>query len=116
MKQVPQLAELMERVLSIHDDIYDIEKGDIGAINHGIERLRLKERGLELDGYTKDNAPAKFAEIAAKRAAFDAEYEDIQARLGNLYQQFGRDSLIARTVDGHQVEIDLGKVVRFLSA
>ncbi len=109
----PQLAELMKRVLSIHDDIYDIEKGDIGAINHGIERLRLKERGLELDGYTKDSAPAKLAEIAAKRAEFDAEYEDIQARLGNLYQQFGRDSLIARTVDGHQVEIDLGKVVRF---
>ncbi len=110
---VTQLTELMERVLDIHDDIYAIEKGEIGSINHGIERLRLKERGLELDGYTKDTAPQKFAEIAAKRAEFDAQYEDIQARLANLYQQFSRDSLVASTVDGHQVEIDLGKVVRF---
>lgn len=110
---IPQLAELMARVTDIHDDIYAIEKGEIGSINHGIERLRLKERGLELDGYSKDTAPQKFAEIAAKRAEFDAEYEDIQARLASLYEQFGRDSLVARTVDGHQVEIDLGKVVRF---
>lgn len=110
---IPQLVELMARVTDIHGDIYDIEKGEIGTINHGIERLRLQERGLELDGLSKQTAPADFAEIAAKRAEFDAEYEDIQARLTNLYQQFGRDSLIARTVDGHQVEIDLGKVVRF---
>lgn len=110
---IPQLAVLMARVTDIHNDIYAIEKGEIGSINHGIERLRLKERGLELDGYSKDTAPQKFAEIAAKRAEFDAEYEDIQARLASLYEQFGRDSLVARTVDGHQVEIDLGKVVRF---
>lgn len=109
----PQLKELMTRVQDIHDKIYDIEKGEIGSINHGIERLRLKERGLELDGaHTKESAPEKYAEIAAQRAEFDAEYEDIQARLGSLYTDFNRDSLIARTADGQQIEINLGKVVR----
>lgn len=105
----PQLAELMNRVLSIYDQIYDIEKGDIGTINHGIERLRLKERGLELEG---EISAQDQADIAAQRAEFDAEYEDIQARLGGLYQAFNRDSLIARTVDGHKLEISLAKVVR----
>jgi len=104
-----QLEALMARALDIHDQIYDIEKGEIGSINHGIERLRLKERGLELDG---DLTPQDKAEIAAKRAGFDAEYEDIQARLGGLYEAFNRDSLIARTVDGHEIEVNLGKVVR----
>jgi phosphate transport system permease protein len=104
-----QLEELMARALDIHDQIYDIEKGEIGSINHGIERLRLKERGLELDG---ELTPQDKAEIAAKRAGFDAEYEDIQARLGGLYEAFNRDSLIARTVDGQQIEVNLGKVVR----
>jgi len=104
-----QLEELMERALDIHDQIYDIEKGEIGSINHGIERLRLKERGLELDD---DLTPQDKAEIAAKRAGFDAEYEDIQARLGGLYEAFNRDSLIARTVDGQEIEVNLGKVVR----
>jgi len=104
-----QLDKLMARALDIHDRIYDIEKGEIGTINHGIERLRLKERGLELDG---DLSPQDKAEIAAKRSGFDAEYEDIQARLGGLYEAFNRDSLIARTVDGQEIEVNLGKVVR----
>jgi phosphate transport system permease protein len=105
----PQLEAMMTRVLDIHDDIYVIEKGDIGAINHGIERLRLKERGLELDGVT---APEKFAAINAQRDELNAEYEELQARLGNLYRDINRDSLIARTADGHQVEINLANVVR----
>lgn len=104
-----ELAGLMERVLSIHDQIYDIEKGEIGSINHGIERLRLRERGLVLEG---DIPPEDAAEIAAQRSEFDAEYEDIQARLSGLYQSFNRDSLIARTVDGQEIEVNLGKVVR----
>lgn len=105
-----QLTKLMARVVRIHDEIYDIEKGAIGSINYGIERLRLQERGLELDGVI---APQKYAEISAKRAGFDAEYADLQARLKSLYEAFNRDSLIARTVDGRQIEISLGKVVRF---
>lgn len=105
----PQLEAMMTRVLDIHDDIYVIEKGDIGAINYGIERLRLKERGLELDGVT---APEKFAAINAQRDELNAEYEELQARLGNLYRDINRDSLIARTADGHQVEINLANVVR----
>lgn len=104
-----RLQALMTRSLSIHDKILDIEKGDIGSINYGIERLRLKERRLELDGVT---APAKFAEIEAKRAELDAEYQDLQARLASLYAEYNRDSLIVRTADGKQVEINLGKVVR----
>jgi len=104
-----QLEKLMARALDIHERIYDIEKGEIGTINHGIERLRLKERGLELDG---ELTPQDKAEIAGKRAGFDAEYEDIQVRLGGLYEAFNRDSLIARTVDGHEIEVNLGKVVR----
>ena len=105
-----QLTKLMARVVRIHDEIYDIEKGAIGSINYGIERLRLQERGLELDGVI---APQKYAEISAKRAGFDAEYADLQARLKSLYEAFNRDSLIAHTVDGRQIEISLGKVVRF---
>lgn len=107
---LPRLTELMSRVTDIYAAIHAIEKGEIGAINHGLERLRLRVRGLELDGVS---SPEAFAEIAARRAEFDARYEDIQARLANLYRQFGRDSLIARTVDGQQLEIELGKVVRF---
>jgi phosphate transport system permease protein len=36
--------------LAIHDEIYRIEKQEIGEVNYALERLRLNQRGLELDG------------------------------------------------------------------
>ena len=52
------------RALAIHDQIYQIEKHDIGSINARLERLRLKERSLELKG---NATPAVLAGIEAER-------------------------------------------------
>ncbi len=46
----PTLQERIKRVETLADELYALEKKDIGAINHGIERLRLQARKLELDG------------------------------------------------------------------
>ncbi len=102
----------IERALSIHQQIKQIEKDDIGAINYQLERLRLKERGLEL----KDNMPAaekqaKEAEIAADRAALDQTYTVYQKQLIELYEQINRDSFTAETMSGREVEIPLALVV-----
>ncbi|MBY4678693.1 phosphate ABC transporter permease PstA [Marinobacterium arenosum] len=99
----------LERALSIHDQIKDIEKGAIGSINYELERLRLKQRSLELKGVTDQSA---YDELDARRAELNAEYEVLQKELLDLYTAFNRDSLIAETAAGQQVEIDIGKVVR----
>ncbi len=99
----------MDRALAIHDDIYQIEKGDIGTINNKMERLRLKQRGLEL----RDKAtPQALADIASDRAQLEAEYKVLEQQLGELYVAFTRDSVLAETVDGKQVEINVSKIVR----
>ncbi|MFK3972520.1 phosphate ABC transporter permease PstA [Pseudomonas sp. NPDC087358] len=104
----PQLQERIKRAQKISDDLTGLEKTDIGAINHGIERLRLKARKLELNG--RLDAAAQ-ADMASERAEYDARYQEIESRLSALHADFNRDSLTARDANGKQIEISLGKVV-----
>ncbi|WP_174518967.1 phosphate ABC transporter permease PstA [Pseudomonas caricapapayae] len=105
----PILQERIQRVEKLADELYTLEKKDIGAINHGIERLRLQARKLELNG--RLDAAAQ-ADMAAERAELDARYKVIEARLDGLHQAFDRDSLTARDANGKEIELSLGKVVR----
>ncbi|MBA1232347.1 phosphate ABC transporter permease PstA [Pseudomonas viridiflava] len=104
----PTLQARIKRVETLADELYVLEKKDIGAINHGIERLRLQARKLELEG--RLDAAAR-ADMAAERAELDARYASIEDRLGALHQAFDRDSLTARDANGKEIEISLGKVV-----
>jgi len=104
----PILQERIKRVEKLADELDSLEKKDIGAINHGIERLRLHKRKLELDG--KLDAAAQ-ADMDGERAELDARYKGIEGRLGTLHESFNRDSLTARDANGKEVEISIGKVV-----
>jgi phosphate transport system permease protein len=104
----PTLQERIQRAEKIADELDSVEKGDIGAINHGIERLRLHARKLELNG---ELDAAAQADMASERAEYDAQYKDIESRLGALHEAFNRDSLTARDANGKEIEVSLGKVV-----
>ncbi len=99
----------IDRVDELHTQISRIEKVEIGRINHGLERLRLKTRQLELND--RLDAAAQ-ADLDAERAQWDAEYRVLEEKLAALQQQFNRDSITVRTADGREQEITLGKVVR----
>lgn len=104
-----ELQNRIERAEGIREKIEHIEKGEIGSINRGLERLRLKQRALEL----KDKAtPERLADIQAERAEYDARYEGLQTELTDLYGLINRDSLVATTMDESVVEIPLAKVVK----
>ena len=104
--------ERIERALALHKQIEAIEKGEIGSINYGLERLRLRERSLAL---SKTIAPEKLAaeqeKIASERAVLDAEYKVLQGRLNELYVQFRRDSFVAETMGGQEVDLPIAMVV-----
>ena len=104
-----ELQRRIDRVDQLHAQISRIEKVEIGRINHGLERLRLKTRKLELDD--RLDAAAQ-ADLDAERAQWDAEYRVLEDKLVALQQQFNRDSITVRTADGREQEITLGKVVR----
>ncbi len=60
-----------------------LEKKDIGAINHGLERLRLKPASWSCRG--KLDATAQ-ADMDAERAELDSRYKAVEDRLGALHQ------------------------------
>nr|WP_199796409.1 phosphate ABC transporter permease PstA [Pseudomonas mendocina] len=105
----PELQKRLARVDDLHAQIVKIEKADIGRINAGLERVRLKTRKLELNG---ELSAAAQADLAAERAQWDAEYKVLEAELSSRYEQFNRDSMTVRSADGREQQISLGKVVR----
>ena len=103
------LQERLTRVDQLHAQLVRLEKKDIGRINAGLERIRLQTRKLELQG--KLDAVAQ-AELDAERAQWDAEYKVLETELIALNKAFNRDSVTVRSVDGREISLSLGKVVR----
>ena len=103
------LEERLKRVTELRERIEDIEKVEIGRINYQIEKLRLKQRRLELDGVSDKQ---QFTNIETKRNELDANYEELKSELNSLYKEISRDSVIATIMGGKVVEIKLADVVK----
>lgn len=104
-----ELQQRIGRIDELHAQLSRLEKVDIGRINHGLERLRLKTRKLELNDQLDAAAQA---DLDAERAQWDAEYKALEGELTSLYQSINRDSITMRTMDGQEREVTLGKIVR----
>ena len=105
----PVLQTKIAETLAIFKEITHIEKKEVGAINYGLERLRLKQRKLELNNSFDEVSKQ---DIAKEKAAFEAEYKQYQVKLTGLYQKLRSDSLVAKTESGSSLVIPLSKVVR----
>ncbi len=109
----PELVKRADRALALFREIYRTEKYEIGEINYALERLRLKERRLELDGQL---TPVAKAEIEEARATANARFAALQQRLEQLRTQIARDTLVAEVADGRLVEVPLAKVAKVYRA
>lgn len=105
----PALQERLRRAETLADEVRELERVDIGRINHGLERLRLQTRSLELKGELDAQAQAALDD---ERARWDAEYRALEGRLNGLNRELARDSLVMVTADGREQSISLSKVVR----
>ena len=112
-KAYQELQQRIDRALEIHHEIEHIEKVDIGKINYGIEKLRLRLRGLDLkENLSAEKRAAEEADIAEIRDGLDAEYAALQQQLVGLYGKINRDAFTARSQDGTILTIPLSKVVK----
>ncbi|UTV99504.1 phosphate ABC transporter permease PstA [Marinomonas rhizomae] len=98
----------IERAARIFDEIHVIEKKDIGKINYALERIRLEQRRLELEGKL---TPAAEADLAVERSQYDEEYKGLQQSLIDLYAQINRDTFIVQVMDGTEHEMPVAKIV-----
>ncbi len=97
----------LERANDLFREAVRIEKVEIGKINYQLERLRLRERKLELLDRLTD---ADKADFAKQREAREAEYLVLQERLDKVRHDLERDSIVVETGDGQQVEIPFAKI------
>ena len=104
-----EFGQRLSRTLAIHDEIYRIEKQEIGKVNYALERLRLNQRGLELDGAFDAETKAEFA---AQREELGAEYALLQQDLVVLNQTIERDSAQFLAANGAEVEVEFADIVR----
>lgn len=98
----------LARALEIQKHIYDIENGAIGEINYQMERLRLEERRLRLEG---DISAEVMGEITAAREELDTRYSALQGELQELYAQANRDSAVFHAANDQQTVVSLADVV-----
>ncbi len=103
------LQSLVADTVAVRRQIRRIERVDIGAINYELERLRLRERSLELDGALDAAAQA---DLAAQRAELDARFEALQQELYVLYDSIKDHTFSAQVADGRVIELPVAKVVR----
>jgi phosphate transport system permease protein len=104
-----ELQSRITRADELHRQIRSIERGELGTINGHLERLRLEQRKLEING---ENTPERLALIDEERTELRQQYEKHEAQLATLYTAIGRDSFQAEVMDGQVVEIPISKVVR----
>ena len=108
-----ELAERLARSNRLVADTVRMERYDIGQINRAIEMQRLERRRIELDSsLTEIEKQAEYARIEAEVARLNEEYQVLFAELGELRALARRDSLVATSADGREVEIVLADVVR----
>jgi len=105
----PMMQELLQDSLNIHEQIRNIEKHDIGAINHQIERLRLEQRRLELDSEFDEKEKAR---LQVERDTLQQQYQLQQVKLTTLYTQFRQGDVSVQLADGQMINVSLANIVR----
>ena len=66
----------------LRNELHALEKGDIGAINYQLEKLRLERKRLALEG---EDTVENIAFIEKQEKALDAEYQLLKTKLNQLH-------------------------------
>ncbi len=104
-----ELQRRLNRARQLREEIERIERSIIADINFGMERLRLRERRLQLAG---GDSGEELRDIGRQRQTLDAQYAEIRLRLLELNRQIQRDSAIFRVAGGAEVELPVADIVR----
>ncbi|MCQ8104035.1 phosphate ABC transporter permease PstA [Methylomonas sp. SURF-2] len=105
----PVAGEKLAKALDLFDEIDRLQNKDVGAVNYNLERLRLKQRALELKNQWDD---AKSREFAAQKQAYEEQYKVIQTQLSQLNREIKTYSIVVSEAGGREINIPLNRVVK----
>mgnify|MGYP001269893630 FL=1 len=99
------------------DRIRQIERGDIGAVNHHLERERLRLRRVELDhGLDSERYRALLPEVNARIAELQTQYQALAQQAADIRATDRRYRIRLQEVGGREKETELSQIVRFYPA
>ena len=104
-----QFNQRLQRANALFDEIRQIERHEIGAINYQLERVRLDQRRAELDDAL---TPEVQAELDQRRENLNAEYATLQQRLNELSDRVARDAIVMEVAGGDTATIALADIVK----
>ncbi|HSE42148.1 MAG TPA: phosphate ABC transporter permease PstA [Acidobacteriota bacterium] len=102
-----ELTKRVKEVRSRWDEIRDIEKSQIGAINRSMERLQIKKKNL------RSNDSAGLKHIEGNLTKLQAEYEVLAARASQLRDKQFVDHLKYKLVTGEEKDLPVGQIVSY---
>jgi phosphate transport system permease protein len=105
------LLPLIASANDLHARISSIERGDIGAINTEIERLRLKMRRLELSGGAKI---ADIERLKSQMASAEARYQEQMTRLESLTASLNEYAVLMTDANGQEKRLPVSQIIRAL--
>jgi phosphate transport system permease protein len=105
----PVAEEKLSQAIALFKEIDHLQDKDVGAINYNLERLRLKQRALELKNQWNDEYKQEFA---AKKLGYEQEYKEIQGKIAKLNQELRQCSLVVSEAGSRQINIPLSRVVK----
>lgn len=108
-KAWPVAQEQIEKNLQLFDEIEHLQKKEMGSINYNLERLRLKQRALELKNEWNDSKKQAFAK---QKLAYEAEYKVIQEELLKLSIANKCCSIVVSEAGGREIIIPLNRVIK----
>ncbi|MGZ4958256.1 MAG: phosphate ABC transporter permease PstA [Methylomonas sp.] len=101
--------EKLAKALELHDEIDELQDNEVGAVNYNLERLRLKQRALELKSEWNETTRQEFA---AQKLTYEQEYKVLQERIGKLNKEIRRNSLVVSDAGQKEINIPLDRVVK----
>ncbi len=99
----------LSKALELFKQIDHLQNKEVGAINYSLERLRLKQRALELKNQWDDTKRLEFAE---QKVAYEKEYAAIQEQLAKLNKEIKCCSLVVKEAGGREITIPMNRVVK----
>jgi phosphate transport system permease protein len=110
----PALLERIARTRDQREALLDLEKGELGDVNHELEAARLAERRIELDDPPAEERARRMAGLARAKEGLDARFAAISQQLGELKKELAAESALFVTAGGVEKEIAIGGIVRAL--
>lgn len=112
----PAFAEAHKAARMRWAEIRRIERGEIGVVNHNLERERLRLRRTMIEHPTPQEQAAAERRFSEADARLKVEYEALAKRAQQLRLENEGDKVTMREIGGKEISLPLSAIVRYVPA